>query len=196
MKMNIMKTKREVKQTGKGERDGTWVTWAPGGLWWDVEPWCSWHTGRLLSSHPGSPPPGSRAGPRPSGPAPAALASEPPRGSQGPPRSPSTAAVGSHHAPGRTDGKTQLLSIQFFLKLLLLWCISCLYLMAESRERNWEWHATNDPVRMWNGEAINSLNEICHNVRCYILEITFFFFNIWHDIFSKVGSGGSCGKPT
>lgn len=132
-----------------------WATWAPGGLWWDVEPWCSWHTGRPPSSHPGSPPPGSRAGPRPSGPAPAALVSEPPRDSQATPRSPSTAAVGSHHAPGGTDGKTVI------FKLLSFWCILCLY-------------ATNVPVWMWNREArytflLKSQCEIS------ILEIAYFF---------------------
>lgn len=127
-----MKTKRRVRRQSVRKRNGV-STWELGGLWWDVEPWCSWRTGRPPSAHPGSLWLGSRAGPRPSGPALAAVASELPRDSQAPPLSPSTASVESHRAPGKTDGNAQLFYKSSF-KFILFWFILCLHLIAERGE--------------------------------------------------------------
>lgn len=100
---------------GDGGEKGQRSTWAPRGLWWDVEPWCSGHTGKCPFCHSGSPLSGTPADPRPSGLVLSALSSERPLEWLELPRSPSTAAGGTRHA---SVENTTLINVHIWSNLL------------------------------------------------------------------------------
>lgn len=75
------------------------LTWEPGSLWKGEAPCCSARTDRFLFACPGFPPPSTARNPHPTGDAPSARDSKPPRGALPPPQKPSTASADARLPP-------------------------------------------------------------------------------------------------